>query len=308
MLSIITTTYSHADTIARTILSVLGQTYQDWEMVIVNDGCRYDLAAVLRNFPDSRIRVITHPVNRGPNAARNTALDNIRGDWFTMLDDDDELCGADALARLASVPARVDPSITAVTCNCIDGATGELTGFGLDRDQYLDWVTVMTRCSGEFWGITRTSLLQGERFNPDVRGYENVFWHRIDKRARRYYIHHACRIWHTEAEQRISNEKVNDAGAMQRIYQSFRAIVNETEYLEDLSQYSPETYMATLFSAGLSFIRNNDRAHSLQVFKRLVRGRSHFLWKGTVLAGTVIGQPFLAAADTLKELVRPRRL
>jgi glycosyltransferase involved in cell wall biosynthesis len=305
MLSIITTTYNHRDTIARTIKSIIRQSHQDWELLIVNDGCVYDLPSILKEFTDSRIRLFTHPTNLGPNAARNTALDNVRGEWFTLLDDDDELIGDDALRTLMAVPATIDPSIDAVTCNCLDGASGEFTGFGLDHDQYLDWVTILTKCSGEFWGITKTSLLGGDRFNPQTRGLEGLLWHKIDKRARRYYIHRACRIWHTEGENRITREKVGDSAAKALIYRSYKSLfAEEREYLNDLEAYAPEVYMNTLYNAGLCFVQNNDRARSFQIFREMASHKHHFFRKCLLLAGTVAGEPLLNALGELKRILR----
>lgn len=93
MFSIITPMYKGADLVAQTIESVLAQTEQDWEMIIVDD-CSPDNgegAAVVERYSqkDNRIKLIQSPVNRGSSGARNIAMENASGRFFAFLDSDD---------------------------------------------------------------------------------------------------------------------------------------------------------------------------------------------------------------------------
>ncbi|MDX2096643.1 MAG: glycosyltransferase, partial [Leptolyngbyaceae cyanobacterium bins.59] len=74
--------------IGRAVQSVLNQTYQNFEMLVVNDGGE-DFAALLEAFDDRRIRYLRHEQRRGRSAARNTAFQNARGKYIAYLDDDD---------------------------------------------------------------------------------------------------------------------------------------------------------------------------------------------------------------------------
>lgn len=95
-ISVITPALNAASHIRAAIVSVVEQSYQHWEMIIVNDGSTDETAAILDALDDPRIRVI-HQSNRGVSAARNNALDAARGDYVTFLDADDRL-PPDALA------------------------------------------------------------------------------------------------------------------------------------------------------------------------------------------------------------------
>ena len=267
MISIITATYNRAHTLPRAIESVLRQDYPDWELIIVDDGSTDNTAEVLARYQDPRIRVLKHDRNRGVMSARNTGLDHIRGEWFTLLDSDDEMVVPNALSTLLSVPWEIDPAIDAITCNCIDSVSGKFTGLGLDHDQYLDAETIMRRCRHEFWGLTKTSLLQGERFTVHLPATENVLWHKIDLRAHRYYIHEGLRIFHREGEDRTTAGLAN--WSSERIYKGFVELLDEGDFLRQLRTWSPQKYRDKVFNAALSFIAVGDRQRAWQAFRRL---------------------------------------
>jgi len=80
--------------------SILFQTFQDFELVVVDDGSEDDSSEVLEEFRarDSRIRVLTKPRNEGIVASLNTGLDSCRGCYVARMDADD-IALPDRLAR-----------------------------------------------------------------------------------------------------------------------------------------------------------------------------------------------------------------
>ena len=77
MISIIMSCYNAENTVARAIQSVLNQTYQDFELVIVNDYSTDNSEQVIKQFNDSRIKLINHSENKGAGLARRTAISNM---------------------------------------------------------------------------------------------------------------------------------------------------------------------------------------------------------------------------------------
>ena len=71
LVSIITPCYNSANYITETIQSVLAQTYQMWEMIIIDDGSKDNSASIIREYAekDSRIKLIQQE-NAGSSAAR----------------------------------------------------------------------------------------------------------------------------------------------------------------------------------------------------------------------------------------------
>jgi len=93
MFSIITPMYKGAALVGATLDSVITQTENDWEMIIVDD-CSPDNgegAAVVEKYikKDDRIMLIKSPKNRGSSGARNLAMENATGQYFAFLDSDD---------------------------------------------------------------------------------------------------------------------------------------------------------------------------------------------------------------------------
>lgn len=90
MISIIIPLYNKEKEIGRTLLSVLSQTMSDYEVIVVNDGSTDGGVAIVQQFSDNRIRLITQE-NGGPSKARNSGMDKASGEWLLILDADDEL-------------------------------------------------------------------------------------------------------------------------------------------------------------------------------------------------------------------------
>lgn len=88
--SVIIPTYNRANLVKRSIKSVLDQTYQNFELIVIDDNSLDDTVNVVNAFKDSRIQYICHKINRGAPAARNTGINKSRGEFIAFLDDDDE--------------------------------------------------------------------------------------------------------------------------------------------------------------------------------------------------------------------------
>ena len=89
-ISVIIPLYNKETIIERTIQSVLRQSFQNFELIIVNDGSTDGSMEVVRTFHDERI-ILVEQENGGPGKARNTGVANSHGDWILFLDADDEL-------------------------------------------------------------------------------------------------------------------------------------------------------------------------------------------------------------------------
>jgi GalNAc5-diNAcBac-PP-undecaprenol beta-1,3-glucosyltransferase len=240
MVSIIMAAYNMASTLPRAVESVLSQTYTDWELILIDDGSTDETPRVVAGLTDPRIRAFRHSPNRGVTAAKNAGFDQIKGEWFTILDADDEIV-PEALATM--LECAEETGATAITCNCMDSVTGEMSGFGPVADGWLS-ADDAAKISGEHWGLTRTELLGTDRFDERLPQIGDAVWLKIDARARRYYLHRALRIYHTEGTDRVSV-----AGPRFSIRQKANALLavgEDREYLVLLKAHDATRYRRTI--------------------------------------------------------------
>lgn len=87
--SVVIPLFNKENFIEHTLRSVLNQTFQDFELLIINDCSTDNSLRVAENIQDPRIKIIQHPVNKGLSASRNTGIKNAQADYIAFLDADD---------------------------------------------------------------------------------------------------------------------------------------------------------------------------------------------------------------------------
>ena len=88
--SIIVPTFNRLRLIRKTLASVFEQTFEDWELLIADDGSGAETQAYLQSIDDPpRIRVLWLPHSGKPATARNAALREAKGEYVAFLDSDD---------------------------------------------------------------------------------------------------------------------------------------------------------------------------------------------------------------------------
>ncbi len=102
LLSVVMATYNRSDLVGRAIESILNQTYNDFELIIVDDGSIDGTPQILQKYTakDKRI-ILLQQNNQGLAAARNAAVDKAQGKYIAFMDDDD-----------VSAPNRLDKQVT----------------------------------------------------------------------------------------------------------------------------------------------------------------------------------------------------
>ncbi len=90
LISLVVPLYCAQDSLSRCVDSILGQTYSNLELILVDDGSPDDCPAICDQYAlaDCRVRVI-HQENRGVSAARNAGIDAATGEYLAFVDSDD---------------------------------------------------------------------------------------------------------------------------------------------------------------------------------------------------------------------------
>lgn len=88
LVSVIVPTHNRPDMLKETIRSILDQTFQDFEIIVVNDAGQ-DVSTVVKAFNSPKLSYLSHETNKGLAGARNTGIKVARGKYIAYLDDDD---------------------------------------------------------------------------------------------------------------------------------------------------------------------------------------------------------------------------
>ena len=93
--SIVTASYNYQDYIKETIESVLAQTFDDWEMIVIDDGSKDNSVEVIKSYceKDSRIKLFQHEggVNKGLIETIKLGIEKSQGEWIVFLESDDTI-------------------------------------------------------------------------------------------------------------------------------------------------------------------------------------------------------------------------
>jgi glycosyltransferase involved in cell wall biosynthesis len=180
---------------------VLNQTYQNFELIIVNDGSLDDTEKVVKSFKDRRIRYGKQTKNKGMLAARNMGFDLSKGKYIALLDDDDELLQEALETAVNEFSELSSEGIGILWFNCMDSKNKELTGKGMNTNGCVSYEdNLCGKVYGNFWEVINSDLIgEDARFDERLWGGEIMFWLKLHRRTKVFYVHRALRINHTES-------------------------------------------------------------------------------------------------------------
>lgn len=183
LISVIIPAYNAQRWIMQSCASVMAQTYQNLELIVVNDGSGDGTYGILEEIAKdhSAVRVI-HKENGGVCRARNTGLDAAQGDYVAFLDADD-LMVPDALEKLYGAIQAHDADIS-VGWKTNMRSNGELLGCPYQRESYvlsgtqgLEYSLTDHPSMYAVWGkLYRRSLIEDIRFVEGKRIHEDSFF------------------------------------------------------------------------------------------------------------------------------------
>jgi glycosyltransferase involved in cell wall biosynthesis len=186
--SVVIPTYRRPPLLRRAVASVLAQTVDDFEIVVVDDASDESTRGVVRSFGDRRIKYMRHQANLGVASARNTGILNSAGRFIAFLDDDDEWL-PEKLELQVDRMESVEGSVGAICCGHVEVDSSSHRIVAEMRPRLKGRVFEALLAQGSF-NHTSTMLVRAEcfrrvgLFDPALRYGEDLdMWLRL---AREY--------------------------------------------------------------------------------------------------------------------------
>jgi len=140
LFSIIIPVYNSQKTIKRTLLSVLNQTFNNYEIVVVNDGSTDATLKVLEEFSRYSQVTVINQINAGVSAARNSGLQQASGEYVLFLDADDWVDNDFLMIFKQNLDAWSTESVDLIVGNLNDGRVGKVSQSGFFSNEDIPYV------------------------------------------------------------------------------------------------------------------------------------------------------------------------
>ena len=258
--SIIIPMYNREHFIARTIDSLLNQNFENYEIIVVDDGSTDKSADMVRKYADSRVKLICHKLNRGVGPARNTGLDQATGEWVICLDSDDELLPG-ALSLISKRSNEVDGNISRLQF-MVQMDSGEISPDPPLKNEfwsYIEYIKWMEGCYGrrsESFQVVKRVAFAKVRYYDD-RTLETPYHLDFMKQFNAWSFPDVVRLYHHDAENQLTKPNVNRSILYARD-QALSWDLMLKNHGEALKLHAPRIYSSLISnSATLCFLSGN---------------------------------------------------
>lgn len=190
LVSVVIPTLDRPSLLLRAINSVLSQTHQQVEVIVVVDKPDQGTLSAVQSLNDSRVRLIINPYSPTAGGARNAGADHATGEWIAFLDDDDEWLPNKLERQIAFASGRRPALITCLSRVVTPSATYVSPQVPYDNSKPLDEYLFDRRSPFGAPGFIQTSsyllpreLFDKVRFDTDSPHDDWEFLLRLSKQA-----------------------------------------------------------------------------------------------------------------------------
>jgi len=261
--------------IKRTINSILSQTYQNFEIIIVNDGSVDNTLAEAQSIKDERIRIINQE-NKGVSAARNTGIKNAKYDFIGCLDHDDEylpdflatikiLCekypeaGVYASAyRVLKKDKSFVPKYTSLPKFPWSGIVPSYFKTALGYHPLLPSAAIVKKDVYNSVGMFSETIQKGE----DIE-----MWARSAAKFKIAFDSKTCVIWHRDGEPTLGNRQTNIIDY--EFVDTLKKIDAEGKCFEEDKPYLKEMINKKYLDMAQTYIKAGDKENAKLLLKKV---------------------------------------
>lgn len=193
LISVIVPVYNVAEYLPKCVDSILAQTYENLEIILVEDGTKDSSGMICDEYAkkDSRIKVI-HKENGGLSSARNAGMDIARGEYFGFVDSDDWI-EPETYETLMALTLKYDADLVCAGRYDVDGATGKRTiGLCPKKEESISPMEMLGRvftwdgCDSAAWDkLYRRHLFDTIRYPLGMYSEDIAIFYKLMEKANR---------------------------------------------------------------------------------------------------------------------------
>ncbi|MDD4979825.1 MAG: glycosyltransferase [Candidatus Omnitrophica bacterium] len=272
--SVVIVAYNHAKYIAMAIESVLQQTYQDFEIIVLDDGSTDNIHEIVLSFPDSRVKYFYQENSGLPACARNKGISLSKGRYIALLDGDD-FWHKDKLDKCRQILNDM-PQVGLVCHNeaIIHGnKILRYTSYGPHVDQMYKKLLLDGNCLHTSAVVIRRSIFFDDalRFCEEknlftIEDYE--YWLRLAMRFRFYFILDVLGYYRvTETGAFLRSTEVNALNMLSLLDSHFSKFGHQDK---DLLERIRKRRSSVMCAAGRAFHHKNNFEESKEWYKKSI--------------------------------------
>lgn len=302
LISVVIPTYNRSTVLQRAVESILEQTYQNFEVLIVDDGSTDETESVVGAFTDDRIQYIRFSENQGANAARNAGVEAANGEYIAFLDVDDEWKST-KLERQIEAFEQASETVGMVYTGIVRKDSNSNV-ISRSLPQYEgDVLSQLT--NGNFIGtfssvMVLSSVLKNISLNEDLPSWQDwYFYLEIAENWDVIGVSECLTVKHTDRQDQISKDYEN------KLEVSYPILQNKLENICDNggSIFTRQVQSTLDFRVGYNALANEKYSEARRLFARSlfrypfqVRGVGYFI-------AALGGQPVYKSLQILKRKI-----
>lgn len=264
--SVIIPTYNRVKHLLPAIKSVLRQTYQNFELIISDDGSTDDTRQVVISLNNSKIRYITNKGSKGPGGNRNNGISHAHGEYVAFLDDDDEWL-PDKLQHQVDILRKSSGTVCGVftNVNYMDKKSGQLIKrnpiFVNPKQNLLRQLVIKSPIYTSTIMVKKTCLEKVGRFDESIHYMEDLdLWIKLAKKWKFEYLPSPLINYYVHSTDQLSKNLEGQIAGKEKLFKRY----------PKLFRHDRKRWSRYLLSLGVHYCQtNNMKKGRIYIFKSI---------------------------------------